>query len=120
MINKKSMESDIQRLDLASGIKDSLIEAGFTTIDFICRSTTTDISEKLRIDLYVAQIIFEEAKRMRNVVATTTTTTTNTDAASITSTVNKDNDYNNNKNTYIHNAYAYHILVHNHSPRITL
>lgn len=114
------MKSDIQRLELASGIKDSLIEAGFTTIDFICKSTTTDISEKLRIDLYVAQIIFEEAKRMRNVVATTTTTTTNTDAASITATVNKDNDYNNNKNTYIHNAYAYHILVHNHSPRITL
>jgi ribonuclease HII len=101
-------------------LKDSLIEAGFTTIDFICRSTTTNISEKLRIDLYVAQIIFEEAKRMRNVVATTTTTTNTIDAASIIATVNKDNDYNNNKHTYIHNAYAYHILVHNHSPRITL
>ena len=108
------MESDIQRLDLASGIKDSLIEAGFTTIDFICRSTTTDISEKLGIDLYVAQIIFEEAKRMRNVVATAI------DAASVTTAaVNKYNDYN-NKHTYIHNAYAHHILVHNHSPRITL
>ena len=112
------MRSNIERLELASGIKDSLIEAGFTTIDFICKSTSTDISEKLRIDLYVAQIIFEEAKRMRNVVATTTTTNT-TDAVSITATVNKDNDYN-NKHTYIHNAYAYHILVHNHSPRITL
>ena len=112
------MKSDIQRLELASGIKNSLIEAGFTTIDFICRSTTTDISEKLRIDLYVAQIIFEEAKRMRNVIATAITTTT-IDAASITATVNKDNNYN-NKHTYIHNAYAYHILVHNHSPRITL
>ena len=112
------MRSDIERLELASGIKDSLIEAGFTTIDFICKSTSTDISEKLRIDLYVAQIIFEEAKRMRNVVATTTTTNT-TDAVSITATVNKDNDYN-NKHTYIHNAYAYHILVHNHSLRITL
>jgi hypothetical protein len=111
------MKSDIQRLELASGIKNSLIEAGFTSIDFICKSTTTDISEKLRIDLYVAQIIFEEAKRMRNVVASTTRTT---DAASITTTVNKDNDYNNNKHTYIHNTYAYHILVHNHSPRITL
>jgi hypothetical protein len=54
---------------------------------------------------------------MRNVVASTTRTT---DAASITTTVNKDNDYNNNKHTYIHNTYAYHILVHNHSPRITL
>ena len=115
------MTSDIERLELASGIKDSLIEAGFTTIGFICKSTSTDISEKLRIDLYVAQIIFEEAKRMRNVVAATTTTTnTNTtDAVSITATVNKDNDYN-NKHTYIHNAYAYHILMHNHSSRITL
>ena len=28
-------------------------------------NTTTDISKKLGIDLYVAQIIFEEAKNMR-------------------------------------------------------
>ena len=69
------MKSDIQRLELASGIKDSLIEAGFTTIDFICKSTTTDISEKLGIDLYVAQIIFEEAKKIRDVVTADTATT---------------------------------------------
>jgi hypothetical protein len=113
MITKKEMVLDIQRLELATGIKDSLIDSGFTTIDFICRSTVTDISEKLGIDLYVAQIIFEEAKKMRNVVATAT------DAASTTTAVNKYNNYN-NKHTYIHNAYAHHILVHNHSPRITL
>jgi hypothetical protein len=107
------MESDIQLLELASGIKDSLVVAGFTTIDFICRSTARDISEKLGIDLYVAQIIFEEAKKMRDVAAAAT------DAASIAAAVNKDNDYN-NKHTYIHNAYAYHILLHNHSPRLTL
>ena len=113
MITKKDMESDIQLLELATGIKDSLIKAGFTTISVILSSTTTDISKKLGIDLYVAQIIFEEAKKMRNVVATAT------DAASTTAAVNKYNNYN-NKHTYIHNAYAHHILVHNHSPRITL
>jgi hypothetical protein len=107
------MESDIQRLELASGIKDSLIDAGFTTIDFIYRSTVTDISEKLGIDLYVAQIIYEEAKKMRDIAAAAT------DAPSIATAVNKDNDYN-NKHTHIHNTYAYHILVLNHSPRITL
>jgi hypothetical protein len=104
------MESDIQRLDLASGIKDSLINAGFT-VSLILNSNTIDISERLGIDLYVAKIIFEEAKKIRNVATT--------DAVSITTAVNKDNDYN-NKHTYMHNAYAYHILVHNHSPRITL
>ena len=80
------MESDIQRLDLASGIKDSLINAGFTTVSFILNSTTTDISKKLGIDLYVAQIIFDEAKKkIREVVIADTATT-----------VNKDNDSNNN------------------------
>jgi hypothetical protein len=83
------MESDIELLELATGIKDSLTKAGFTTISIILSSTTTDISKKLGIDLYVAQIIFEEAKKIRDVV---------TDAASIT--INKDNDYNNN-NDYL-------------------
>jgi hypothetical protein len=84
MITKKDMISDIQRLELASGIKDSLIDSGFTTIDFICRSTVTDISGKLGIDLYVAQIIFEEAKKIRDVVSTAVATA-----------INKDNGYNN-------------------------
>jgi hypothetical protein len=80
------MESDIQLLELASGIKDSLIKAGFTTIGFILNSTTTDISERLGIDLYVAQIIFEEAKKkIREIVIADTAAT-----------LNKDNDFNNN------------------------
>jgi hypothetical protein len=79
------MESDIQALELATGIKDSLTKAGFTTINCVLSSTTTDISKKLGIDLYVAQIIFEEAKKIRNIVTVDTVTT-----------VNKDNDSNNN------------------------
>jgi hypothetical protein len=84
MITKKDMESDIQLLELATGIKDSLIKAGFTTISVILSSTTTDISKKLGIDLYIAQIIFEEAKKIRDVVSTAAATA-----------INKDNDYNN-------------------------
>jgi hypothetical protein len=79
------MKSDIQLLELATGIKDSLTKAGFTTISIILSSTTTDISKKLGIDLYIAQIIFEEAKKIRDVVIADTVTT-----------VNKDNDSNNN------------------------
>ncbi len=79
------MWSDIQALELATGIKDSLTKSGFTTINCILSSTTTDISKKLGIDLYVAQIIFEEAKKIRNIVTADTDTT-----------VNKDNDSNNN------------------------
>jgi hypothetical protein len=79
------MESDIQALELATGIKDSLTKSGFTTINCILGSTTTDISKKLGIDLYVAQIIFEEAKKIRNIVTVDTV-----------STLNKDNGSNNN------------------------
>jgi hypothetical protein len=46
MISKKGMEPDIQLLELATGIKDSLTKSGFTTINFILSSTTTDISKK--------------------------------------------------------------------------
>ena len=69
------MESDIQALELATGIKDSLTKSRFTTINCILSSTTTDISKKLGIDLYVAQIIFEEAKKIRDVVTADTATT---------------------------------------------
>jgi hypothetical protein len=85
MITKKGMESDIQLLELASGIKDSLIKAGFTTISFILSSTITDISNKLGIDPYVARIIFEEAKKIRDAAP----------AATSTAAINKDNNYNN-------------------------
>jgi hypothetical protein len=89
------MDSDIQQLELASGIKDSLINAGFTTVSFILNSTTADISEKLGIDLYVAQIIFEEAmKKIRDVVTTDAVSTT-------TAAVTKDNIYNNIMHTSI-------------------
>ena len=91
MISKKGMEPDIQLLELATGIKDSLTKSGFTTINFILSSTTTDISKKLGIDLYVAQIIFEEAKKIRDDVVTADRATT----------VNKDNDSNNNNNYYL-------------------
>ena len=87
MISKKGMDSDIQLLELATGIKDSLTKAGFTTINFILSSTATDISKKLGIDLYVAQIIFEEAKKIRDVVTADTATTVNKDSDS------QNNDY---------------------------
>ena len=58
------MESEIQLLELASGIKESLINAGFITIDSILNSTITDLSFKVGVDVYIAQIILLEARRM--------------------------------------------------------
>ena len=58
------MKSDIQLLELASGIKDALLNSEFSTIKSILNSTALDISTKLRVDLYIAQIIFQEAKRV--------------------------------------------------------
>ena len=57
------MDPDVQDLALAQGIKDSLEEAGFDTVDSILKEAPLDISNKLGIELYVAQIIKEEAKK---------------------------------------------------------
>jgi hypothetical protein len=58
------MEPDIQLLELADGIKDALVNSGFLTIKSILGSTASDISHKVGVDLYIAQIIFQEAKRV--------------------------------------------------------
>jgi hypothetical protein len=58
------MESDIQLLELADGIKDALMNTEFLTIKSILSSTASDISRKVGVDLYIAQIIFQEAKRV--------------------------------------------------------
>lgn len=50
-------------MELAQGIKDSLKEAGFDTVDSILKWAPSDISNKLGIDPYVAQIIKDAAKR---------------------------------------------------------
>jgi hypothetical protein len=58
------VEPDIQLLELADGIKDALVNSGFITIKSILKSTASDISHKVGVDLYIAQIIFQEAKRV--------------------------------------------------------
>ena len=57
------MASDVQLLELASGIKDSLVRAGFPTIESILASSITDLSNKVGVDLYIAQIILHEARK---------------------------------------------------------
>ena len=59
----KDKVPEVRDLELAQGIKDSLKEAGFDTIDSILKDAHTDISNKLGIDPYVAQIIKDAAKR---------------------------------------------------------
>ena len=58
------VESDIHLLQLADGVRDALINAGFSTIKSILECTTSDLSYKIGVDQYIAQIIFEEAKRI--------------------------------------------------------
>ena len=58
------VKSDIHLLVLADGVRDALINAGFTTIKSILECTTSDLSTKIGVDQYVAQIISEEAKRI--------------------------------------------------------
>ena len=57
------MASDIQLLELASGIKDSLVRAWFLTLESLLSSSIADLSSKVGIDLYIAQIILEGARK---------------------------------------------------------
>ena len=57
------MDPDVQDLALAQGIKDSLEDAGFDTVDSIIKEPPLDISDRLGIEPYVAQIIKDAAKR---------------------------------------------------------
>jgi hypothetical protein len=58
------VKSDIHLLVLADGVRDALIDAGFSTIKSVLECTTSDLSNKIGVDQYIAQIIFEEAKRI--------------------------------------------------------
>jgi hypothetical protein len=57
------MWSSIQLLELAPGLKDLLINGRSSTVDSIVSSSVSEIVTVLRIDPYVAKIIFTEAKR---------------------------------------------------------
>ena len=81
------VEPDIYLLQLADGVRDALINAGFSTIKSILECTTSDLSNKIGVDQYIAQIIFEEAKKIRDVVTADTATTVNKDSDS------QNNDY---------------------------
>jgi hypothetical protein len=56
------MDSNVQNLALAQGIKDLLEKAGFDSVESILKEALLDISNKLGIERYVAQIIKEAAK----------------------------------------------------------
>jgi hypothetical protein len=57
------MNPGIQMLELAIGIKDVLVHAGFTTIDSLLRMNPSEIAALLGIELYVGKIIIDAAKQ---------------------------------------------------------
>jgi hypothetical protein len=65
------MESDLQLLELADGVKGALTNAGFLTIKSILGESASDISEKVGVDLYIAQLILQEAERVSKKMAET-------------------------------------------------
>ena len=56
------MKSSIEDLEIASGMKKMLIDAGFTA-DSILHYGINEISTILGIEIYVAKIIFDAAKK---------------------------------------------------------
>jgi hypothetical protein len=56
------MYLDIHALEIANGLKDSLIHADFT-IESILNSGPSEIASIMGIDPYVAEIIFNAAKK---------------------------------------------------------
>jgi hypothetical protein len=59
------MYLDIHRLEIANGLKDALVHADFT-VDSIIKSGPSQIASTMGIDLYVAKIIFNAAKKAAN------------------------------------------------------
>ena len=57
------MESGIQLLEIASGLKESLLRAGFT-VDSITSEGPEVASVALGIEPYVAMIIYDEARKI--------------------------------------------------------
>lgn len=57
------MDAGIQLLDIAPGIKELLEKAGFT-VDSIVSEGAVAVSTCLRIETYVAKLIYDEAKRI--------------------------------------------------------
>ena len=57
------MELGIQLLEIASGLKELLLSAGFT-VDSIILEGPDAISRQLGIEPYVAKIIYDEAKKV--------------------------------------------------------
>jgi hypothetical protein len=58
------MQSSIQLLEIAPGLKDLLIKSGFFTVDSIAISSPPEIASALQIDVYIAKIIFDEASKV--------------------------------------------------------
>ena len=55
------IDKRLQDVNIPKGLIESLTNAGFT-IETIINSSPSDIAEVLRIDDYVAQIIYQETK----------------------------------------------------------
>jgi hypothetical protein len=57
------METGSQLLEVASGLKESLLKAGFT-VDSISSEGPDTVSTALGIEPYLAKIIYNEAKKI--------------------------------------------------------
>lgn len=60
---ESDMETGIQLLEIASGLKESLLKAGFT-VDSISSEGPDTVSTALGIEPYLAKIIYNEAKKI--------------------------------------------------------
>jgi hypothetical protein len=78
------MDPSIQLLEIAPGLKDSLVNTGFT-IESIVNAGPNEVALALGIESYVAKIIFDAAKKIvqENTLLGDPTTTTPTSAADL-------------------------------------
>lgn len=57
------MESGIQQLEIAPGLKESLLKSGLT-VESIVSEGPNAVSAALGIEIYVAKIIYDAAKKI--------------------------------------------------------
>jgi hypothetical protein len=57
-------ETSVQQLDIATGLKELLVNFGFTTAKSIIRYSPEEIAKLLGIEAHTAKIIVDEARKL--------------------------------------------------------
>lgn len=62
------LSNSIHALDLATGLKELLLDKGFITLDSLLKMSPADLASILGTDVYIARLIIMSAQRHAKIV----------------------------------------------------